>query len=153
MYEDRDQLLLIARDVVSTAMCVPAGEDRVLVALQAIVQQVVPPRIDAFWVALIEHSMETVRPFLAVHGDELLARQERGDDLRESAAPDRPLDLLNEALAHATRGDYEAVEDVVRQMLVLGEDERTAALANIVHAALTLFDMMRSHPSGQASVG
>src|SRR3712207_8742640 len=60
----RSQLLLIARDVVSSAMDVPAGEDRTLAALQAIVQQVGPSRIDAFWVALIEHSMETVRPFL-----------------------------------------------------------------------------------------
>ncbi|MDX8141580.1 hypothetical protein SK854_05610 [Lentzea sp. BCCO 10_0061] len=48
-----------------------------LVALWEIVQQVAPPRIDAFWVVLIQHSMETVRPFLAVYGDELLARQER----------------------------------------------------------------------------
>lgn len=103
--------------------------------------------------ALIEHSMETIRPFLAVYGDELLAHQERRDDLPESEGPDQPVDLLNEALAHATRGDYKAVEGVVRQMLALGEHERNTALANIVHAALTLFDMMRSHPSGQASAG
>lgn len=48
MHQDRDHLLLIARDVVSAAMGVPAGEDRMLVALQAIMQQVAPPRIDAF---------------------------------------------------------------------------------------------------------
>lgn len=150
MYEDRDQLLLIARDVVSTAMDVPAGEDRMLVALQAIVQQVGPSRIDAFWVALIEHSVETVRPFLAVYGDELLAAQKHEDDPSEPASPDRPVDMLNEALAHATKGDYEAVEGVVGQMLALEEHQRNAALANVVHAALTLGQMMRSHHSGQA---
>jgi hypothetical protein len=147
MYRDRDQLLLIARNVVSTAMDVPAGEDRMLVALQAIVQQVEPGRLDAFWVALIEHSMETVRPFLAVYGDELLADQKHEDDPQEPPSPD----MLNEARAHATKGDYDAVEGVVSQMLALEEHERNAALANIVHVALTLSQMMRSHHSGQAS--
>lgn len=106
MYEDREQRLLIAQNAVSVAMDVPAGEDRILVALQAILQQVAPSRIDAFWVALIERSMETVRPFLAVYGDEFLANQERGDGPPESAPPDRPVDLLNEVPAHATGGDY-----------------------------------------------
>ena len=151
MYEDRDQLLLIARDVVSTAMDVPAGEDRMLVALEAIVRQVGPSRIDAFWVALIEHSIETVRPFLAVYGDELLAAQRHDDDPEEPALPDRPVDMLNEALAYATKGDYEAVEAVVELMLALEEHERNVTLANIVHAALTLRQMMRTHHSGQAS--
>ncbi|KOV87580.1 hypothetical protein [Nocardia sp. NRRL S-836] len=151
MYEDRDQLLRIARDVVVTAMEVPVGEDRMLVALEAIVRQVGPSRIDAFWVALIEHSMEAVRPFLAVYGDELLAAQKHDDDPEEPASLGRPVDMLNGALAYATKGDYEAVEGVIEWMLALEEHERNTALANIVHAALTLGQMMRSHHSGQAS--
>lgn len=71
MYEDRDQLPFVARDVVTVGLRVSGDEQRTLVALGAIAEHVAPSQMDSFCVALIEHIINTVRPFLAVYGDEL----------------------------------------------------------------------------------
>ena len=58
---------------------------------------------------------------------------------------DLPLCLVNDALGHASAGDYDAVADVVRLMTALDEQQRAVALANIVHVALVIGDVVSSH--------
>lgn len=75
---DREQLLSVAREVVSAGLRAPSVEDRTLAALLAIREHVAPSQMEAFWVALIEHSINTISPFLAVYGDEFATKRGTG---------------------------------------------------------------------------
>ncbi|MEO6082703.1 MAG: hypothetical protein ABIQ18_06315 [Umezawaea sp.] len=149
---DREHLLSVARDVVSAGLRAPAGQERTHAALLAIRERVAPPRMDAFWVALIEHSINTLSPFLAVHGDEL-ATQRGPSERAESTTANLPLDLVNDALAHASADDYPAVADTVHRMIMLDPEQRAVALGNLVHIALTIGEIVRGHHGGEPAAG
>jgi len=153
---DREYLLPVAREVVSAGLQAPAGEGRTLATLLAIREHVAPSQMDEFWVALIEHSVNTLQPFLAVYGDELRAGPRPHDPARQESEgrqssgqelTDVPLGLVNDALAHAGSGDYEAVADVVRLMAALDDPQRAVAFGNVVHTALVIGDIVSSHRS------
>ncbi len=102
--------------------------------------------MEQFWVALIEYSLDTVRPFLAVYGDELITETRSGDPSGQQVA-DLPIRLVNDALRHASAGDYDAVADDVRLMTALDDQQRAVALGNIVHLALVIGDIVNSRPA------
>ena len=152
MPEDRVHLLSVARDVVLAGLRAPAGQGRTVAALLAIREHVAPPQLDAFWVALIEHSINTIGPFLAVYGDEFAAKPgpiERA----ESATVNLPLNLVNGALAQASAGDYAAVADTVHQMVMLDPEQRAVAISSLVHMALVNGEIVRGHRGGEPEAG
>jgi hypothetical protein len=141
---DREQLLLAARRAVSEGLQA-AGEDRKRVALTTVRDLVPPHQMEQFWVALIEHSIDTLRPFIAVYGDEFTPGTPSGDPAGHQVT-ELPLHLVNDALHHASAGDYDAVADTVRLITCLDEQQRALALVNIVHLALVIGDTVSSHP-------
>lgn len=152
MHLDQAQLRLAARHAVSAGQQT-TGEDRTLAALTAVRDLVPRHQMEQFWVALIEHSVNTLRPFLSVYGDEFRTGPRPHDPARQEAAgrqssghevADVPLRLVNDALGHASSGDYDAVADVVRLMTALDDSQRAVALGNIVHMALVIGDVVNS---------
>ncbi|MCK2245436.1 MULTISPECIES: hypothetical protein [unclassified Crossiella] len=142
----------MAREVVSAGLRAPREQDRTTAALLAIREHVAPEQIEAFWVALIEHTINTISTFLAVYGDEVATRR-TPDAPSGPVAQNLPLDLVNAALDHATKGDYTTVADLVRQMATLDDQQHAMALGNIVHMALVVGEIVRGHRSGESVTG
>lgn len=148
VHGDDEDLRFTARDVVSTALSAPAGQERAVAVLLAVRDRVAPARMDDFWVALIEHSVDILRPFLAVYGDELT----NGPSLpgpsqaghQAEPVTDVVLGLVNDALAHASAGDRLAVAEVVRLIFALDEQQRAQALGSIINMALVVGELVRT---------
>ncbi len=103
MPHDREHLLLTAREAVTAGMRVPAGEQRMLAALEVIRDDVCSCGPETIWVALIEHSIDTIRPFLAVYADELPI-SDRPRETCGPAADSLPLDPRQRRLRPRQRG-------------------------------------------------
>ncbi|MDQ3579733.1 MAG: hypothetical protein M3443_19490 [Actinomycetota bacterium] len=103
---------------------------------------------------LIQHSINTISPFLAVYGDELATKRGTGRHFDSgAAATNLPLELFNDALGHASAGDHVAVADVMRLRVTLDDQQRAVALSNIVHIALVVGELVCRHRSEETASG